>query len=79
MDVSVFQLCIGLGDPVESPSVLEALANGCVFLNPRRRSNEAQFKNKPTGRLVRVLSMEWSFLTWHSDICLVVYWWSNRY
>lgn len=46
------KLCIGLGDPVESPSAIEALACGCVFLNPRRKGEDVKFQGKPTSRQV---------------------------
>ena len=26
---------VGLGDPFEGPAALEALANGCYFINPK--------------------------------------------
>jgi hypothetical protein len=46
------KICIGLGDPVESPGVLEMLASGCVFLNPRRKGAHRVFHGKPTGRQI---------------------------
>ena len=46
------QVCIGLGDPVESPSAIEALACGCVFLNPQRKGEDVGFRGKPTSRRV---------------------------
>ena len=29
------QVFVGLGQPYEGPAALEALANGCFFLNPK--------------------------------------------
>ena len=29
------QVFVGLGDPFEGPAALEALANGCYFINPK--------------------------------------------
>ncbi|KAJ7340119.1 Alpha-1,6-mannosylglycoprotein 6-beta-N-acetylglucosaminyltransferase A [Desmophyllum pertusum] len=47
---------VGLGFPYEGPAPLEAIANGCFFINPkfnppRSRLNTPFFKNKPTLRL----------------------------
>ncbi|XP_033629093.1 alpha-1,6-mannosylglycoprotein 6-beta-N-acetylglucosaminyltransferase A-like isoform X1 [Asterias rubens] len=49
------KLFIGLGFPYEGPAPLEAIANGCMFLNPsfgppKSKSNTKFFKNKPTER-----------------------------
>ena len=46
---------IGLGFPYEGPAPLEAIANGCFYLNPRidppiNRENSKFFKGKPTLR-----------------------------
>ena len=46
---------IGLGFPYEGPAPLEAIANGCFFLNPRltppvNRVNTQFFTGKPTLR-----------------------------
>ncbi|MEQ2306522.1 hypothetical protein AMECASPLE_009114 [Ameca splendens] len=46
---------VGLSFPYEGPAPLEALANGCVFLNPRLKPphsslNTEFFKGKPTIR-----------------------------
>ena len=46
---------IGLGFPYEGPAPLEAIANGCFFLNPRinppiNRDNSKFLKGKPTLR-----------------------------
>ncbi|XP_047456144.1 alpha-1,6-mannosylglycoprotein 6-beta-N-acetylglucosaminyltransferase A-like isoform X1 [Mugil cephalus] len=46
---------VGLSFPYEGPAPLEALANGCVFLNPRLQPpqsslNSQFFKEKPTTR-----------------------------
>lgn len=48
---------VGLGFPYEGPAPLEAIANGCFFINPkfnppRNRLNTQFFKNKPTLREV---------------------------
>lgn len=49
------QLFIGFGFPYEGPAPLEAIANGCVFLqarfNPPHSSlNHEFFRGKPTSR-----------------------------
>lgn len=51
------KVLVGLSFPYEGPAPLEALANGCVFLNPRldpplSRLNSDFFKDKPTIREV---------------------------
>ncbi|XP_065915908.1 alpha-1,6-mannosylglycoprotein 6-beta-N-acetylglucosaminyltransferase A-like isoform X3 [Dysidea avara] len=51
------KLFIGLGFPYEGPGALEALANGCPFIQPkykppRGKSNEKFFRNKPTNRML---------------------------
>lgn len=51
------RLFIGLGFPYEGPAPLEAIAQGCVFLNPRvnppiDRTNSKFFAKKPTNRQV---------------------------
>ncbi|XP_066929864.1 alpha-1,6-mannosylglycoprotein 6-beta-N-acetylglucosaminyltransferase A-like [Clytia hemisphaerica] len=48
-------LFVGLGFPYEGPAPLEAIANGCFFLNvkldpPLGRRNDKFFKSKPTER-----------------------------
>lgn len=48
---------VGLGFPYEGPAPLEAIANGCFFINPKfippkSRLNTKFFKDKPTLRLV---------------------------
>jgi alpha-1,3(6)-mannosylglycoprotein beta-1,6-N-acetyl-glucosaminyltransferase len=48
---------VGLGFPYEGPAALEAVAYGCVFLNPRidppmHRENTKFFQKKPTDRAV---------------------------
>ncbi|XP_035813863.2 alpha-1,6-mannosylglycoprotein 6-beta-N-acetylglucosaminyltransferase A-like isoform X3 [Amphiprion ocellaris] len=48
---------VGLGIPLEGPAPLEALANGCAFLNPKIQPplsslNSEIFKGKPTIREV---------------------------
>ncbi|XP_022109517.1 alpha-1,6-mannosylglycoprotein 6-beta-N-acetylglucosaminyltransferase A-like isoform X2 [Acanthaster planci] len=49
------KLFVGLGFPYEGPAPLEAIANGCIFLNPsfdppKSKANTKFFKNKPTDR-----------------------------
>lgn len=49
------KLFIGLGFPYEGPAPLEAVANGCVFINPsfnppKNRKNTKFFSEKPTFR-----------------------------
>ncbi|XP_030830575.1 alpha-1,6-mannosylglycoprotein 6-beta-N-acetylglucosaminyltransferase A isoform X2 [Strongylocentrotus purpuratus] len=49
------KLFIGLGFPYEGPAPLEAVANGCVFLNPKfnppkNYQNTKFFQGKPTSR-----------------------------
>ncbi|XP_066442491.1 alpha-1,6-mannosylglycoprotein 6-beta-N-acetylglucosaminyltransferase B [Eleutherodactylus coqui] len=51
------KLFIGFGFPYEGPAPLEAVANGCVFLQPRFNSphsslNHEFFRGKPTSREV---------------------------
>ena len=51
------KLFIGLGFPYEGPAPLEAIANGCFYLNPRiippvGRENSEFFKKKPTARVL---------------------------
>ncbi|XP_062391498.1 LOW QUALITY PROTEIN: alpha-1,6-mannosylglycoprotein 6-beta-N-acetylglucosaminyltransferase B-like [Sardina pilchardus] len=51
------KLFIGFGFPYEGPAPLEAIANGCVFLQPRFRPphsslNHEFFRGKPTSREV---------------------------
>ncbi|XP_069769993.1 alpha-1,6-mannosylglycoprotein 6-beta-N-acetylglucosaminyltransferase A-like [Narcine bancroftii] len=46
---------VGLGFPYEGPAPLEAIANGCIFLNihfnpPKSRKNTIFFQGKPTFR-----------------------------
>ncbi|NXR10196.1 MGT5A acetylglucosaminyltransferase, partial [Semnornis frantzii] len=48
-------LFVGLGFPYEGPAPLEAIANGCAFLNlrfnpPKSSKNTEFFKGKPTLR-----------------------------
>lgn len=57
------QLFIGFGFPYEGPAPLEAIANGCVFLqarfNPPHSSlNHEFFRGKPTSREVRLAGGE---------------------
>lgn len=56
---SVLQLFVGLGFPYEGPAPLEAIANGCAFLNPKfsppkSSKNTDFFIGKPTLREVSV-------------------------
>ncbi|KAK6478126.1 alpha-1,6-mannosylglycoprotein 6-beta-N-acetylglucosaminyltransferase B-like isoform X1 [Huso huso] len=49
------KLFIGFGFPYEGPAPLEAIANGCIFLQPKFRPshnslNHEFFKGKPTSR-----------------------------
>ena len=49
------KLFVGLGFPYEGPAPLEAVANGCFFLNPKitppiNRDNSKFLKGKPTLR-----------------------------
>ncbi|KAG7271337.1 hypothetical protein CRUP_037286 [Coryphaenoides rupestris] len=51
------KLFIGMGFPYEGPAPLEAIANGCVFLQPKfspshSSMNHAFFRGKPTSRQV---------------------------
>lgn len=51
------KLFLGLGFPYEGPAPLEAIAQGCVFINPsfdppHNRENTPFFKGKPTMRKV---------------------------
>uniref|UniRef100_A0A671SC30 alpha-1,6-mannosyl-glycoprotein 6-beta-N-acetylglucosaminyltransferase n=1 Tax=Sinocyclocheilus anshuiensis TaxID=1608454 RepID=A0A671SC30_9TELE len=53
--VDVIYLFVGLSFPYEGPAPLEAIANGCAFLNPRfdppkSSKNTDFFKGKPTLR-----------------------------
>lgn len=55
---SPLQLFVGLSFPYEGPAPLEAIANGCAFLNPKfnppkSSKNTDFFKGKPTLREVR--------------------------
>ncbi|KAM7436456.1 hypothetical protein ABFA07_013722 [Porites harrisoni] len=48
---------VGLGDPLEGPAALEALANGCFFLNPKfdppfDRVNHGFYAGKPMNRKI---------------------------
>lgn len=56
------QLFVGLSFPYEGPAPLEAIANGCAFLNPKfnppkSSKNTDFFKGKPTLREVRGCSL----------------------
>ena len=41
---------VGLGNPVEGVGVMNALAAGCIILNPRRHGSEQLLNGKPTTR-----------------------------
>lgn len=47
--LSEAKVCLGLGDPIESPSPLLSLAAGCIFLNPKKNHT---LQGKPTHRRV---------------------------
>lgn len=52
-----FQVFVGLGFPYEGPAPIEAIALGCVFLQPRfhpphSSDNNDFYKGKPTTRQV---------------------------
>lgn len=54
------KLFIGLGFPYEGPAPLEAIANGCIFLQPKFNPphsslNHDFFRGKPTSRKVDAL------------------------
>lgn len=58
--INLFQsskVFVGLGDPFEGPAALEALANGCYFINPKfnppfDRVNHGFFAGKPMDRKI---------------------------
>lgn len=54
----LLKVFVGLSFPYEGPAPLEALANGCAFLNPRLHPPQSSlntefFKGKPNIREVR--------------------------
>ncbi|KAG8014487.1 hypothetical protein GBF38_002972, partial [Nibea albiflora] len=56
-EASMWKLFIGFGFPYEGPAPLEAIANGCIFLQPKFRPphsslNHEFFRGKPTSREV---------------------------
>ena len=56
--ITPHQVFIGLGFPPEGPAPLEAIAHGCVFLNPQldppvNRENTFYFDMRPTDREVK--------------------------
>lgn len=58
------QLFIGFGFPYEGPAPLEAIANGCVFLQarfspPHSSLNHEFFRGKPTSREVSGEGLTW--------------------
>lgn len=70
--MSPLQLFIGFGFPYEGPAPLEAIANGCVFLqarfNPPHSSlNHEFFRGKPTSREVSLAGWGTPPLPWTSD------------
>ena len=53
----MLQYLVGLGQPMESTGVMEALSRGCIFLNPQYTAGEQnvlQKQGKPTNRKVQV-------------------------
>lgn len=75
--VSSLQLFVGLSFPYEGPAPLEAIANGCAFLNPKfnppkSSKNTDFFKGKPTLREVRegdTSNYSGVFKPWKHIIC----------
>lgn len=70
----VLQLFVGLGFPYEGPAPLEAIANGCAFLNPKfnppkSSKNTDFFIGKPTLREVSIERIPLSLRV----LCLSVY------
>ena len=57
----MFQVFVGLGEPFEGPAALEALANGCFFLNPKVWLNIVNCKLMII--VVNALSYPWYCLT----------------
>lgn len=62
---------IGFGFPYEGPAPLEAIANGCIFLQPKfdpphSSLNHEFFRGKPTSRKVYALHL-WSLSTLSID------------
>ncbi|TKS68854.1 Alpha-1,6-mannosylglycoprotein 6-beta-N-acetylglucosaminyltransferase B [Collichthys lucidus] len=56
-EASMWKLFIGFGFPYEGPAPLEAIANGCIFLQPKFHPphsslNHEFFRGKPTSREV---------------------------
>lgn len=55
--LQTIKVFVGLGQPFEGPAALEALANGCFFLNPKYvppldRTNANFFAGKPMNRKI---------------------------
>ena len=46
-----FQFFIGLGDPIEGPGILEALARGCIVIQPKFKV-DYKLQGKPNNRTV---------------------------
>ena len=72
---SVLQLFVGLGFPYEGPAPLEAIANGCAFLNPKfnppkSSKNTDFFIGKPTLREVSIYKTHSTF-THMNGSCLL--------
>ncbi len=55
IEMCFFQYFVGVGLPLESVAVTEAIANGCIFLNPRFKGPASDIlprSDKPTSRKV---------------------------
>ena len=64
---TLLQVFVGLGFPYEGPAPLEAISQGCVFLNPRfippkNGKNTKFFQGKPTLRQVNIITI--FFIIW---------------
>lgn len=78
MSFPVLQLFVGLGFPYEGPAPLEAIANGCAFLNPKfnppkSSKNTDFFIGKPTLREVGI-SFMLLCLCLYGQHCVVCMW-----
>lgn len=63
--LSPVKLFVGFGFPYEGPAPLEAIANGCIFLQPKFNPphsslNHDFFRGKPTSRKVKTLHLVFS-------------------
>lgn len=70
------KLFIGFGFPYEGPAPLEAIANGCIYLQPKfdpphSSLNHEFFRGKPTSRKVCALRLS-SFLPGSDTKCLKI-------